>query len=87
MSVAVALGSERMAAMAASFLGFYEVHLGSLGSAMRRWKALLDTGAQLNDSLLATAHHRLGLYLGSLSGLRSLAEASKKAYGRVLRAQ
>jgi tetratricopeptide (TPR) repeat protein len=82
LSVAVVLGSERMAALAGSFLGSYEVILGSPGSALSRRDFLLHIGRELDDGLLIEAHHRLGLYLGSLVGLRSLAEASAEAMAK-----
>jgi hypothetical protein len=71
-SVATALGSDRMAAMAEIAVAFYEVPLGRLGSSMRRRRALLTRGEVVGDDALVTQCSRLGMYLGCRAGFSDL---------------
>jgi tetratricopeptide (TPR) repeat protein len=72
LSTALAMKSDRTAAMVMLFLGFYEVQLGRFGAAHRRMEFVLREAQRLEDRGLEFECWRLGHFLASYAGYSEL---------------
>jgi tetratricopeptide (TPR) repeat protein len=77
LSTALAMKSDRTAAMVMLFLGFYEVQLGRFGAAHRRMEFVLGEAGRLEDRGLESEGWRLAHFLASYAGFPALMARAK----------
>ncbi len=77
LATAVALRSRKMIAMTSLFLGFYEVRLGQIGTALRRAKQAIELAKSLQDGMVVVETQRLRAFIGGMVGLQKEVEESR----------